>query len=172
MARVDFLSNVLIFKHDKFQDLRGELYTLWKQTEINNLNFNHDKIARSKKNVIRGLHTDKSWKLITCIYGKLQLVVANSNSNSKDYLCWTDFILDSQSKEITSILIPPGFYNGHLILSDEALFYYKWCYEGDYPDVENQNSIKWDEPLLNINWLCDNPILSDRDKYIPYIKCK
>ena len=37
------------------------------------------------------------------------------------------FILKANDELITSILVPPGFLNGHLVLSDNAVFHYKWA---------------------------------------------
>jgi dTDP-4-dehydrorhamnose 3,5-epimerase len=128
------------------------------------MSFNHDKVASSNKNVLRGLHTDKSWKLITCLYGKIQLVVVNFINGNTEYLSWTDYILDADSDKKLSILVPPGFLNGHLVISDKAVFYYKWSYEGEYPDVKDQKSVFWADPKIGINWLVNNPILSERDK--------
>jgi dTDP-4-dehydrorhamnose 3,5-epimerase len=169
MARVDRLSEVAKFTKDSFSDDRGELYTIWKDSDTPDLNFNHDKVAISNNRVLRGLHTDKSWKLITCLYGSIQLVVVNFNQQSSQYLSWTDFILNSTQKEKISILVPPGFLNGHLVLSEQAIFHYKWCYEGDYPDVKDQKSVYWSDPKIGINWLIDNPILSERDKNTPLL---
>lgn len=164
MARVDNLSGVEILENDKFFDHRGELYTIWKKVNNFSLNFNHDKVALSRNNVIRGLHTDKSWKLITCLHGEIQLVVLNLEKN-----LWTDFILSASDKISKSILVPPGFYNGHLVLSSEAVFFYKWAYEGNYPDVNDQKSINWADPYINIAWKLNQPILSDRDKNTPML---
>ena len=169
MARVDFLPGIEIIAHDKFFDHRGELYTIWKKDDTTSLYFNHDKVALSKKNVLRGLHTDKSWKLITCLYGAIQLVVVNYNLESPEYLSWTDFIIDSNTNGKISVLVPPGFLNGHLVLSDEAVFFYKWSYEGDYPDVSDQKSVYWSDPKIGIKWLVDNPILSERDQNTPLL---
>jgi dTDP-4-dehydrorhamnose 3,5-epimerase len=98
------------------------------------------------------------------LHGKIQLVVLDLQSNN-----WTDFILDSSNEVLKTVLVPPGFYNGHLVLSDEAVFYYKWAYEGDYPDVNDQKSINWADPFINIEWLLDNPILSNRDMNTPLL---
>ena len=68
------------------------------------------------------------------------------------------------SKNKLSVLVPPGFGNGHLVLSDEAVFYYKWAYEGEYPDVKDQFSLRWNDPKLKIEWGIENPILSTRDQ--------
>jgi dTDP-4-dehydrorhamnose 3,5-epimerase len=169
MARVDCLFDVKTFVKDSFVDNRGELYTIWKDTDTPSMDFNHDKLAISNQNVLRGLHTDKSWKLITSLYGKIQLVVVNFNKESSEYLSWTDFILDADSKEKLSVLVPPGFLNGHLILSEQAIFHYKWSYKGEYPDIKDQKSVLWSDPKIDINWLIKNPILSERDKQTPLL---
>jgi dTDP-4-dehydrorhamnose 3,5-epimerase len=164
MPRVDSLPGITIFTNDAFRDNRGQLYTIWNKKDIPDLSFNHDKVAVSSKNVLRGLHTDKSWKLITCLYGKIQLVVLNIETYE-----YTDFIIDAESNDKISVLVPPGLYNGHLVLSENAVFHYKWCYENEYPDVNDQKSVNWLDAKFDINWLIDNPILSERDKNTPLL---
>ena len=64
------------FKNSSFRDHRGYYWTSWKKNKTNKLNFIHDKFSLSKKHVLRGLHGDKkTWKLVSCTYGKLLLVV-------------------------------------------------------------------------------------------------
>ena len=169
MAKVSSLNKVIKLSYDKFEDERGQLFTIWNQNDLPSILFNHDKVAVSHKNVLRGLHTDKSWKLITCLYGKLQLVVVDFNKNSDEYLDHLDIIIDADSEFRTSVLVPPGYLNGHLVLSNNAVFHYKWSYEGDYPDVKDQQSVNWAEPKIGIKWLVDNPILSERDKNTPLL---
>lgn len=169
MAKVSLLSNVRTYSYDRFCDERGQLFTVYKQSDLPDVLFNHDKVAISNKNVLRGLHTDKAWKLITCLYGKIQLVVVNYKNDSPEFLDYMSVILDSDSDYKTSILVPPGFLNGHLVLSDQAVFHYKWSYEGNYPDVNDQTSVNWSDPKIGINWLVDNPILSERDKNTPLL---
>ena len=153
---------VKIHQSDSFEDFRGELYTLFKQEE-SDLIFNHDKVSISRKHVLRGMHGDsKSWKLITCLSGEVYLVVIDNRPESVNYLKWDSIILSSKNKK--SILIPPMFANGHLVLSDEATFFYKWSYPGEYPDVKDQFTLKWNDPNINIFWPIENPILSKRDK--------
>jgi dTDP-4-dehydrorhamnose 3,5-epimerase len=152
---------VTVYQPDSFEDFRGELYTLFKQKE-HDLVFNHDKVSISRKNVLRGLHGDsKSWKLITCLAGEVMLVVVDNRKESLNYLKWDSIILTQKNKK--SVLIPPMFANGHLILSKEATFFYKWSYPGEYPDVKDQFTLKWNNPELGIHWPISNPILSKRD---------
>ena len=169
MAKVSLLSNVSTYSYDRFNDERGQLFTVWKQSDLSEISFNHDKVAVSNKNVLRGLHTDKALKLITCLHGKIQLVVVNYKQDSSEYLDHMSIILDSDSEYKTSVLVPPGYLNGHLVLSEQAVFFYKWSYVGNYPDVKDQISVNWADPKIGINWLVDNPVLSERDKNTPLL---
>jgi dTDP-4-dehydrorhamnose 3,5-epimerase len=153
---------VKIFQPSSFEDYRGELYTLFNQDE-HELVFNHDKIAISRQHVLRGLHgDDKAWKLITCVAGEIYLVVVDNRSESSNYLKWDSIILTANNRK--QVLVPPMFANGHLVLSKSATFFYKWAYPGEYPDVKDQFSLKWNDPKINISWPINNPILSNRDK--------
>ena len=155
-------SEIKIFQPDSFEDYRGELYTLFKQEE-HELVFNHDKVSVSKQNVLRGLHGDsKAWKLITCLAGEIYLAIVDNRPSSDTYLTWDSIILTGKNRK--QVLVPPMFANGHLVLSSEATFFYKWSYPGEYPDVKDQFSLNWRDPKINIYWPIDNPILSKRDK--------
>ena len=155
---------VIIYEPDVHFDYRGHLWTLWKDSEFEpNLNFNHDKVSTSRRNVLRGIHGDfKSHKLVTCLCGELYFVLVDNRKNSSTYMQWDYLMLDDNNKK--QVLIPPGFGNGFLVMSSHTVFHYKWCYEGEYPDVEDQFTIKWNDERLNIDWPIDNPILQRRDR--------
>ncbi len=128
------------------------------------LTFNHDKFSISKKNTLRGLHGDKkTWKLVSCVFGKVFFVVVNNIKNSKSYLKKKTFILDHKNNK--QVLIPPNYANGFLCLSDHCVFHYKLSYKGRYFDVKNQQVLKWNDKRLKIKWpKTKNLILSKRDK--------
>ena len=156
------IKDINVFEPDVFTDYRGDLWTTWKKGEIP-LEFNHDKVSTSRKNVLRGIHGDfKSHKLITCLYGELFFILVDNRKNSKTYLQHQSMILDDRKRKL--VLIPPGVGNGFLVLSKDSVFSYKWAYDGSYPDVEDQFSIKWNDKRLNIDWPIANPILQQRDK--------
>ena len=75
--------------------------------------------------------------------------------NSKE---WQSFYLSDVNRK--QVLIPPMHGNGHLVLSDLAIFHYKQTTEYNR---EGQFTIKWDDPEYNIKWPVKNPILSKRD---------
>jgi dTDP-4-dehydrorhamnose 3,5-epimerase len=156
--------DIKIFNHDVYHDYRGELWTTWKNNEYpNNLKYNHDKVSTSRQHVLRGIHGDfKSWKLVECLYGELYFVIVDNRKDSPNYQQWQATILSDKKRQ--SLLIPPGFGNGFLVMSKESVFHYKWHYSGEYFDVDKQFTLKWNCPNLNINWPIDNPILQQRDK--------
>jgi dTDP-4-dehydrorhamnose 3,5-epimerase len=152
---------VKTYEPDSFKDHRGELWTVYND-EDHYLKFNHDKVAISWYNVFRGFHGDnKSYKLITCLEGIIKLYIVDYRSFSPNYLK-VDTLILSEANRI-QVLVPPMFANGHHVLTDKATFFYKWAYPGKYPDVDDQFSIKWNDPRLNIEWN-KTPILSERDK--------
>ena len=160
------IKGIKVIKGSIFKDKRGKLWTSWKKNKKILLNFKHDKFSISKKNVLRGLHYDqKTWKLISCVYGKFFFVVVNCKKSSKDYLRVFSTILSD--KENVQILVPPGYANGHLCLSDKCVFHYKLSYKGKYSDVDNQKVLKWNDPSVKINWpIKQKLITSNRDKKI------
>ena len=158
------IEGIRVFEPDVFTDFRGDLWTTWKKDEFPlELDFNHDKVSTSRKNVLRGIHGDfKSHKLVTCLYGELFFVLVDNRKDSETYLQHQTMILDDRKRKM--VLISPGVANAFLVLSEYSVFGYKWSYPGTYPDVEDQFTLKWNDEKLNIGWPIDNPILQQRDK--------
>ena len=157
------LREIKYFKINTFNDLRGQIWTFWEKKYFRNIDFNLDKFTVSKKNVLRGFHGDtKSYKLVSCIKGKVLNVVVDYRKHSKNYLRYSSFVLNDKNK--ISILIPPMFLNSWLCLSKDCIYSYEYSFKGDYNDASNQISIKWDDKRINYNWPIKKPILSIRDK--------
>lgn len=148
------------------EDFRGtyvETYNkkLYNQLGIN-VDFVEDDISINRFNVLRGIHGDnKTYKLITCLYGSFYLVVVNNNPKSSQYKQWESFTLSDVNR--LQILVPPYFGNGHLVLTKLSIFSYK---QSQYYNRDGQFTIKWDDPMFNIFWPLKNPILSQRDLLI------
>ena len=147
-----------------FEDFRGsyiEIYNknFMKENDIR-INFIQDDISISYKNVLRGIHGDNTtYKLVSCLYGQFQLIVVNNNPVSRQFRKWQSF--DMSIKNRFQILIPPKFGNGHLVLSNSAIFHYK---QNTLYDPSSQFTIKWNDPLYKFKWKINDPILSVRDK--------
>jgi dTDP-4-dehydrorhamnose 3,5-epimerase len=123
------------------------------------VHFVQDDYSMSSRNVLRGIHGDaETWKLVSCPLGRLYFVVANCDESSKQYRKWTSLILSEENK--LQVLVPPKFGNGHLVLSERAIFHYK---QSSYYSRTGQFSIKWNDPRFGIWWPTKEPILSKRD---------
>ena len=161
------LPEIILVQPKPFHDYRGEMWTFWEE-ETNILPLQHEfkisKFTRSRKNVLRGLHGDnETWKYISCVWGEIYLVVVDNRKDSVNYLKWDSFTVTDRNH--LSILVPPGFANGHLCLSEECLFHYAQSYPSSYVDVERQDVLKWNDVRLDIDWPTGvKPILSERDR--------
>ncbi len=147
-----------------FKDFRGsyvELYNeqLYREAGIR-VDFIQDDISLSRRHVLRGIHGDPvTWKLVSCLLGEFYLVVVNNDKDSAQFGRWESFVLSDVNR--TQVLIPPKFGNGHLVLSDQAIFHYK---QSTYYDRSKQFTLLWNDPKLNISWPVKDPILSQRDQ--------
>jgi dTDP-4-dehydrorhamnose 3,5-epimerase len=159
------LQGVLKITPDFFEDHRGkylETYNeeLYRSNGID-INFIQDDISVSLRHVLRGIHgDDQTWKLISCLEGKFYLVVVNNDPDSGQFRQWQAFTLSEENH--VQILVPPRFGNGHLVLSQRAIFHYK---QNTYYDPARQFTILWNDPEYNIWWPVKNPILSRRDEF-------
>lgn len=146
-----------------FKDNRGhfiETYNLKKYTKIFKIRFVEDGISYSKKNVIRGFHGDsKTWKIITCVNGKIQIGFFNCNKKSKEYLNNFYYILSSKNGD--QVLVPPNFATAYAALTDNVLIQYK---QSEYYGKNKQFALYYKNKNLKFKWKIKKPILSERDK--------
>jgi len=163
------LDGVLLIKPKVFEDFRGSYTMTFNQKEYlealrNNgfeeISFVEDDISVSKKHVLRGIHGDyNTAKLVSCLEGEFYLVIVNNIPDHKQYRQWVSFNLSENNRY--QVFIPSGFGNGHLVLSDRAIFSYK---QSSYYNPKGQFTLLWDDPQLNLRWPINNPILSKRDQ--------
>ncbi len=147
-----------------YEDYRGKYTEIYNQEIYKNnkieLNFIQDDYSYSRYNVLRGIHGDvETWKLISCLHGAFFLMVIDNQPVSKTYKELEFFTLSAANR--LQVLVPPGFGNGHYVLSREGtIFHYK---QTSYYNREGQFTIIWDDPSLNMFWPCSDPIVSERD---------
>lgn len=146
-----------------FEDFRGSYVEIYNQRLYQKLglteHFIQDDISTSRQNVLRGIHGDATTtKLISCLYGSFYMVVINNDPHSPQFKKWEAFTLSDCNRK--QLLIPPNFGNGHLVLTEVAIFHYKQTTEYDR---ESQFTITWNDPEYNLWWPIKHPILSTRD---------
>jgi len=165
------LKGVKIFKFKRFKDHRGyydEIFNKKLYEKYGCPEFIQDDISVSKKDVFRGIHGDsETWKLVSCLFGKFILFIVNNDKNSDQYL---GNVMYSLSAEIPlQVLIPPKFGNGHLVLSDVAIFHYKQSTY--YKGMKNQFTLRVDDPKIDFlsRPKIDELIMSERDRNASFI---
>ena len=130
--------------------------------------FVQDNHSFSYKNTIRGMHFQKKpgqAKLVSAFYGKIWDVAVDIRKNSPTFGKWEGVILDDENAY--QLFIPVGFAHGFCILSNSAHVIYKMS---NYYDEKKEMGFFYADPMINIRWPIENPILSQRDRGAPLLK--
>ena len=160
------LKDCLIIEPKIFEDQRGFFYETYHLDKYKNIasidyKFVQDNLSSSKKNVLRGLHFQKKkpqGKIVRVIKGEVFDVAVDLRVDSDTFGKWESHLLSEINKK--QYWIPPGFAHGFLVISEEALVEYKCT---DFYDPNDEGSIIWNDPSLNIDWPLSNPIVSIKD---------
>lgn len=161
------IKNLLIIEPDFFSDIRGCFFESFNIHELTRIGFTEKFVQENQsysiQNVIRGLHyqvgNNAQGKLARVPYGKVLDVAVDLRPNSSTFGQY--FSIELSSENNLQLWIPPGFAHGLSILSEVAVFVYK-CTKPYSKDDER--SILFDDPDLNIDWKIKNPIVSEKDK--------
>jgi len=161
------IKGIFIIEPDIFSDERGYFCEIFSSQKYKNLgidtNFVQDNISVSNKGVVRGLHFQvvpkAQSKLCQVLRGKVLDVAVDLRRDSPTFA--EHFSIELSEENHLQLYIPQGFAHGFAVLSDDTIFHYK-C--SDYYSKEHERAIRYDDPILNINWHIKNPIVSDKDK--------
>jgi dTDP-4-dehydrorhamnose 3,5-epimerase len=160
---------LLIDPPTRFEDFRGSYVELYNREMFHaagiDYDFVQDDISTSSRHVLRGIHGDASTcKLVSCLQGRFYIAVVNWDAESPHHRRWEGFTLSEDNR--TMLLIPPKHGNGHVVLSDQAIFHYK---QTTYYDRAGQFTLRYDDPAVGIWWPVKSPILSRRDDEAPHV---
>jgi dTDP-4-dehydrorhamnose 3,5-epimerase len=167
------IPDVVLIKPKVFRDERGFFMETFKKEDFERagIDFNpvQENHSKSRYGVLRGLHFQKEpyqqAKLVRCIRGKVFDVAVDIRKDSPTFGKYVSIILSSANKRI--LFIPKGFAHGFQVLSKEA----EITYLVDVPyKPEYDAGIVWNDEDLKIDWPIKQPILSEKDKYLPKLK--
>jgi dTDP-4-dehydrorhamnose 3,5-epimerase len=162
------IDGVVIIEPKVFGDERGfflETFQAERYKELAGINmpFVQDNHSRSGKNVLRGLHfqkTNPQGKLVRVVRGEVFDVAVDIRKGSPTYGQWAGAILSEENKR--QFWVPPGLAHGFIVLSDIADFEYKCT---DYYDPADEGCLMWNDPAVGIEWPEGiEPILSAKDQ--------
>ena len=167
------ISGLVMVEPRLFPDDRGFFLESYKESEFIQGGipdrFVQDNHSLSKKNVLRGLHFQRQpraqGKLVRVIRGNVWDVMVDLRKDSPTYKRWVGIELSDQNNRM--IFIPPGFAHGFIALSEDAHLLYK-CTEEYDPLLDA--GIRWNDPDIGVRWPVTEPIVSDKDKLLPFLR--
>lgn len=164
------IQGVMLIKPKVWGDARGYFVETWQQERYEaagiNLPFVQDNHSKSTYGILRGLHFQKSFpqgKLVSVSFGSVFDVAVDIRKDSPTFGQWYGAELTQENQH--QLWIAPGLAHGFVVTSEVAHFHYK-CTEVYHPDDEG--SIRWNDPELNVAWPVSDPKLSAKDEIAPF----
>lgn len=161
------IPDVLVLEPKVFGDERGFFFESYNRRAFSDTTgldpeFVQDNHSRSSRGVLRGLHyqiCQPQGKLVRVVAGEVYDVAVDLRKNSPTFGHWVGEYLSSENKRM--MWVPAGFAHGFMVTSDYAEFLYKTT---DYYAPEHERCIRWDDPILAIQWpMTSPPQLSAKD---------
>ncbi|HHL31629.1 MAG TPA: dTDP-4-dehydrorhamnose 3,5-epimerase, partial [Oceanospirillales bacterium] len=101
-------------------------------------------------------------KLVHVIAGEVYDVAVDIRRGSPSYGQWHGVYLSAENHR--QFYIPEGFAHGFCVLSETAIFSYMCT---NLYDAKADNSLRWNDPEINIKWPLTEPSLSEKDAKAP-----
>lgn len=165
------IPEVLLVKPVVHRDNRGFFLETYREELFRShgieVHFVQDNLSKSQRNTVRGLHyqiEQQQDKLLMVMEGSILDVAVDLRPHSSTFGKHTAVKLSDKNKH--QVFIPKGFAHGFSVLSNEALVCYK-CSAYYYP--EGERGLRWNDPQLEIDWLVDDPIISEKDQGQPLL---
>lgn len=168
------IPDIKIIKPIQHTDNRGFFSETYNENEYKkhsiNITFVQDNHSLSKhKYTLRGLHYQSNPyaqdKLVRVVKGRILDIAVDIRNDSKYFGKYVTAIISAH--EWNQILVPKGFAHGFLTLEENTEVLYK---TSDHYSAKHDKGIKWNDPILNIDFGINNSdiILSDKDLTLPY----
>jgi dTDP-4-dehydrorhamnose 3,5-epimerase len=130
--------------------------------------FVQDSLSRSRRGVVRGMHTRSGKgeaKLVRCSYGAVFDVVVDLRPDSPTYRNRETFDLTGDNQ--VTVYVPAGCAHGFQALTDPADVSYRI---DRAHDPSEDVAIRFDDPDLDIPWPLPATLMSERDKAAPTLE--
>ena len=165
------LEEVFVIEPRVFNDKRGFFFETYQRERYAEFgikpDFVQDNCSYSVQGTLRGLHYQHPRpqdKLVQVLQGEIYDIALDIRRGSPTFGQWAGAYLSDQNKR--QLYIPEGFAHGFYVRSDIAYFAYKCT---DYYHPESERGIIWNDPVLNIQWGCKEPLISEKDGLFPSI---
>ncbi len=167
------LNGSYIIELNPLQDERGWFSRYYCKEEFQKINHTKEWVQMNhsftkQKGSLRGmhyqLHPSKEIKMVRCIAGAVFDVIIDLRSGSDTFLKWIGIELSAENKKM--VYIPEGFAHGFQCLEDDCELLY---HHSTFYNPEAEAGIRFNDPLININWPLPLTTISPRDQQHPYL---
>jgi dTDP-4-dehydrorhamnose 3,5-epimerase len=168
-----FLSGSFIIEPKVLEDDRGWFARFYCKNEFKGIGhekewvqLNHS--VTNKKGAIRGMHYQvqpfREIKMVKCIAGAVYDVIIDLRKDSSTFLKWFGTELSAKNRKM--LYIPEGFAHGFQCLEDDCELIY---HHSEFYTPNSEGGIKYDDPVINIEWPLAVTVISQRDQSHPLL---
>jgi dTDP-4-dehydrorhamnose 3,5-epimerase len=162
------LKGAFIIEPERLEDERGFFARTWCSQEFEarglnprlvqcNISFNE------KKGTLRGMHYQaaphEEAKLVRCTMGAIYDVIIDLRPESPTFKQWMAVELTAENRRM--LYIPEGLAHGFQTLEDNTEVFYQMS---EFYHPECASGMRWDDPMIAINWPNHEPIISQQDR--------
>jgi dTDP-4-dehydrorhamnose 3,5-epimerase len=167
------LSGVLLIESEPLLDERGFFARTFCVAEfaergLETTFVQHSMSLSKRRHTLRGLHFQTAphveAKLVSCISGTVFDVVVDIRPASPTWLQWQSFELSEENRR--QLYIPKGFAHGFQTLTNDAVVNYLIS---EFHAAEAASGLRFDDPMLAIDWPAAPAAISDRDRRWPLL---
>ena len=167
------LEGSYIIDVDPFTDERGWFARFYCKDEFQQIGHNKEWVQLNhsvtyKTGSLRGMHFQKEpfreIKMVKCIAGSVYDVIIDLRKGSGSFLQWFGAELSAGNKKM--IYIPEGFAHGFQCLEDHCELIY---HHSEFYKPDSESGIRYNDPLIKIDWRLRVTELSSRDQTHPYL---
>ena len=128
----------------------------------------HSMSTSTQRHTLRGMHFQSDphaeVKLVSCLRGAVYDVIADLRPHSPTHLQWQGFELTQANR--SQLYIPEGFAHGFLTLEPDTVVNYLIS---KFYAPEAATGVRFDDPLLAIDWPAEPAVISDKDRNWPLL---
>lgn len=167
------LQGSYIINLEPYQDSRGWFARFYCKNEFKKIGHEKEWVQLNhsvtyKKGTLRGMHFQvhpyREIKMVRCIAGMVYDVIIDLRKDSSSFLHWFGTELSVANKKM--LYIPEGFAHGFQCLSDNCELIY---HHTEFYTPKAESGIRYDDPLINIQWPLPITEVSERDESHPQL---
>lgn len=167
------LQDAFIIKLEPFMDDRGLFARVFCKQELqsilhgkNIVQINHS--LTIPKGALRGMHFQyppkAEIKIVKCMRGSVYDVIIDLRRNSPTLLQWHGETLSAENMKM--MYVPEGFAHGFQALEENTELLYLHT---EFYSPENEGAVRYDDPLINIQWPMEITDISEKDRNHPLL---